>query len=399
MLNDTELKKAKILDKEYALYDGDGLQVTIRPTGTKAFEFKYTTPDKRRQKIVIGKYPIMTLAEARDKRIELQKIVSLGKDPKIEREAQKNKGVILKLVAIDYMKHIKSDLAPNTYKRNSGIINREIIRQLGNKPIAEITRFDVLRMIRDMEARDIVASSKMALKIITRMFRYALSEGVIEHNVCLDVDRGVLKKDTKENYPHLINPKELGVLISKVKTCSDVTRLAIMFAMHTFLRPHNVRHLEWTEIDFDNRVIVISGEKMKTRKPHIVPLTDSTVKILNEARNKRKYVFSTSYKPMSEMAMQEALKRRGYEHIQTVHGFRHTASTILNENISKHGIHSDAIEKQLAHVVSGVKGVYNKAEYLEERVKLMRWWSQFLEELSRTPHGHTEQSCVHASQA
>ena len=151
-----------------------------------------------------------------------------------------------------------------------------------------------------------------------------------------------------------------------------------MFAMHTFLRPFNVRYLEWCEVDIDNKVIVIPQEKMKTRKPHIVPLTDSTIKILNEAKSfKSKYVFSSTKKPMSEMAMQEALKRRGYEHRQTVHGFRHTALTILNENISKHMVHSEAIEKQLAHVTGGIKGVYNKAKYLEERIKMMRWWSEY----------------------
>lgn len=383
MLNDSEIKRAKIQDKEYALYDGDGLQITIRPTGTKAFEFRYTSPTtKRKQKIVIGKYPLMTLLEAREKRFELMKQVSLGKDPKEERNAQLNKGVTVKSIALRYMKYIKTELAPNTYKRNCGIINREIIEQLGQKPINEVTRFDVLKRVRDMEEKGIISTSKMALKIITRMFRYALSEGVIEHNVCLDVDRRVLKREPKQNLPHLTSEKDLSELIVSIQTCSDITRCAIMFAMHTFLRPFNVRCLEWGEVDIDNRVIVIPGEKMKTRKPHIVPLTDTTIKILNEARSfKSNYVFSRTNKPMSEMAMQEALKRRGYEHRQTIHGFRHTASTILNENIPLHGVHTDAIEKQLAHVIGGVKGVYNKAEYLQERIKLMQWWSQYLERL------------------
>ena len=383
MLNDSELKRAKIKDKEYALYDGDGLQVTIRPTGTKAFEFRYTSPTtKRKQKIVIGKYPLMSLLEAREKRFELMKIVSLGKDPKEEREAHRNKGVTVKMIALSYMKYIKTELAPNTYKRNCGIINREIIWQLGSNPINEVTRFDVLKMIRDMEARGIIATSKMTLKIITRMFRYALSEGAIEHNVCLDVDRGILKKDTGKNFPHITNPKELSELISKVQTCTDITRLAIMFSMHTFLRPFNVRFLEWSEVDIDNKMILIPAEKMKTRKPHMIPLTESTIKILNEAKSfKSRYVFSRTNKPISEMAMQEALKRRGYEHRQTVHGFRHTASTILNENISEHGVHTDAIEKQLAHVTGGIKGIYNKAEYLQERIKLMQWWSEYLNKL------------------
>ena len=164
MLNDSEIKRAKIQDKEHVLYDGDGLQLTIRPTGTKAFEFRYTSPTtKRKQKIVIGKYPIMSLLEAREKRFELMKQIALGKDPKEERDAQQNKGITVKLVALSYMKYIKTELAPNTYKRNCGIINREIIGQLGEKPINEVTRFDVLKMVRDMEARGIVSTSKMAL--------------------------------------------------------------------------------------------------------------------------------------------------------------------------------------------------------------------------------------------
>ena len=111
MLNDSEIKRAKIKNNEYALYDGDGLQVTIRPTGTKAFEFRYTSPTtKRKQKIVIGKYPLMSLLEAREKRFELMKIVSLGKDPKEEREAHRNKGVTVKMIALSYMKYIKTEL-------------------------------------------------------------------------------------------------------------------------------------------------------------------------------------------------------------------------------------------------------------------------------------------------
>lgn len=385
-LSDAEIKKAKPQEKEFVLYDGEGLQLTIRPNGTKSFEFRYTSPlTKKKQKITIGKYPIITLAEAREKRLEFLKMIHNGMDPKVERDTKGE--ITVEYVCEKFKEHIKDGLAPNTYKRNAGIIERDIKRVLGKHAINDVTRFDVVHMIKSMESRGVSESAKMALKIATRIWRYALSFGWIEHNICLDVDREIFKKTTPKNLAHTTDVKELKNIIEAVykSQIAPIVKLAILFSMHTFLRPGNVRFLEWEEIDFQACMISISAEKMKMRKAHMVPLSKEVITLLEEARKlngSNKYVFLMhTGKVMSDMTMNRALERMGYKGVQTTHGFRHTASTILHENIAEHGVHSDAIERQLAHVTGGVKGVYNKAEYISERVKLMNWWSGFLYKL------------------
>jgi integrase len=204
------------------------------------------------------------------------------------------------------------------------------------------------------------------------------------HNICLDVDRGIIKKSLSKNLPHMLEIESIKEMLEKIhlSQIAPIVKLAILFSLHTFLRPHNVRFLEWSEVDFDNKVIAISHEKMKMRKAHITPLSYEVIRLLKEAwklNGHCQYVFLMSTgKVMSDMTMNRSLERMGYKDKQTTHGFRHTASTILNENIITHGVHSDAIERQMAHVAGGIRGVYNKAEYISERVKLMHWWSSFL---------------------
>ena len=212
----------------------------------------------------------------------------------------------------------------------------------------------------------------------------SVSAGYVEHNICLDVDRSILKKTTPKNLAHTTDKNELAKIMCSVykSQIAPIIKLAILFSIHTFLRPGNVRFLEWEEIDFENRVISISAEKMKMKKSHLVPLSDASIVLLNEARKlngKSQYVFSINPgKVMNDMSMNRSLERMGYLGVQTTHGFRHTASTLLHEHIGEHGVHSDAIERQMAHVTGGIRGVYNKAEYISERVKLMHWWSDFL---------------------
>lgn len=387
-LSDTEIKRAKVDEKDYALYDGSGLQLTVRKNGSKIFEFRYKSPiTGKPQKITIGKYPIVTLAEARETRAEYQKTLLKGIDPKEEREATKHDGILFKTVAEEYKKHIKSEQADATFQRTNGIIENELLRVFGNKPIKDITRFNILALIREIEERGHIANAKKTLSATVGFLRFALSCGYVEHNVARDIDKGMLKRYEPTNHPHIENVDELKELAVAMytKKANPVIKLGSFFAMHTFLRPGNVRLLKWEWVDFDNRVVTVPAEMMKTRKPHLVPLSDETIRLLREAHKinaKKEYVFTMqSGKPLSKVEIGRFLKKCGYKGTQTAHGFRHTASTILHENMGKHGIHSEAIERQLAHVEGGVKGVYNKAEYLEERVKLMHWWSQYLTSL------------------
>lgn len=384
-LSDAEIKRAKILEKDYALYDGSGLQLTVRTNGSKIFEFRYKSPTTQKaQKITLGKYPILSLFEAREKRSKLQKILLNGMDPKEERDAVRNDGILFQKVALEYEKFIKSQLAETTFKRSSGLIHKELMTIFAKKPIKEITRFQILALVREIEDRGYIVNAKKALSVMSGLLRYALSCGYVEHNVALDIDKAMLKKSETTNYAHIEEQDRLKTLITAMHQgkANPIIKLATFFALHTFLRPKNVRFLEWTEIDFDNRVILINGEKMKMKKPHLVPLTDATITLLREIKKHNahhQYVFTMpSGSVLASNEINRFLKKIGFAQEQKVHGFRHTASTILHESMHLHGVHSDAIERQLAHAEMGVKGVYNKAEYISERVKLMHWWSDFV---------------------
>ena len=154
------------------------------------------------------------------------------------------------------------------------------------------------------------------------------------------------------------------------------------------MRPFNIRYAEWDEFDIENKIWKIPADKMKMKLTHIVPLTDSMIKIIKEtepfSRHRSKYLFPSptdTKRTVSENTLGSGLKRMGYNGQMTVHGFRHTASTLLHENMHKHGVHSEAIEVQMAHVDGSMRGIYNHAKYLEERIRLMNWWSDFIDHL------------------
>lgn len=395
-LSDMEIKRAKVGEKDYALYDGSGLQLTIRKNGSKVFEFRYDSPEtQRKQKITIGKYPIVTLADARNTRAEYQKMLSKGVNPKKDKVTIDQDIILFNKVAEEYEKLIQRKLAKSTFDRTKGLIDQEILRVFANKPIKDITRFHILALVREIEDRGHIANAKKVLSAITGLLRFALSCGYVEHNVALDIDKQMLIKYEPTNHPHIEKEEGLKELVAIMheKKANRIIKLASFFALHTFLRPGNVRFLKWKWIDFDNKTATIPAENMKTRKPHIVPLTDETIFLLKEAHkinSQEEHVFTMqSGKPIVQVEIGRFLKKCGYGREQTAHGFRHTASTILHENINVHGIHSEAIERQMAHVEGGIKGVYNKAEYISERIKLMHWWSKYLASLY-TAENHSD---------
>ena len=380
-LTELEVKKAKPKDKEYSLYDGDGLQLVIKPTGLKSWIYRYKSPvTKKVVKLTIGKYPYITLKNARNTKTEYYLMLREGKDPRKLKEKQ---STLLKDILSEYLKKLEKELSENTLKRDRIYINKDILPTLGDMEVSEITRYYVIETLRRLEKRGSLASLNKAMGFLNRFWRYMLSLGLVERNIVLDIDRSIFKKHKEKNFPHLTDINKIRELYDTIYLYQDViTRNALLFGMHTFLRAYNIRYLEWCEIDFKTHTINIPAEKMKTRRPHIVPISLQVEKILREMElinGDKRYVFLTARgKVMSDATMNKALARLGYKGIQTAHGFRHSASTILHENIHIHGIRSDVIERQLAHVDNSIRGVYNKALYIEERRELMKWWSEFL---------------------
>lgn len=393
-LKDTDIRKAKAADKEYFLRDGDGLVLAITTGGKKIWRLKYIL-NKKENTISLGQYPDVSLADARIEKDKFRKMISNGQDPSLYKKHQKHLNEVkrentFEAIAISYMEH-RSDLNESYAKRTKRALERDFFPFLTNRNIDDIKPLEMLEIIKRIEQRGAVESSHRLFTLIDRIYRYAVTIGRAERNIMADVDKNLaLKAHKHKNLPHLTDVTEFQVLLKMIEDYKGdfATKQALRLAPYFFVRPFNIRYAEWNEFDIENKIWKIPAEKMKMKLTHIVPLTDSMIQILKEtepfSRHRSKYVFpspTNTQRTVSENTLGFALKRMGYNGQMTVHGFRHTASTLLHENMPKHGIHSDAIEMQMAHSDGSVRGIYNHAQYKEERVKLMKWWSNFIDEL------------------
>jgi len=265
----------------------------------------------------------------------------------------------------------------------------------GHMDFAEIKRKDIMNLLQSLQEQGIAETADRISNMLNSIWRYATMFEIVEHNIIAAIDKkAVLPPRQKNHYPTITDPKEIGILLRAIDEYKgDIsTKLALIISPYFFLRNSNIRKLEWKEIDFEKKEIKIPLRKMKMPAPHIIPLTDRMIEILKQAYaisgHCSKYVFPSfisKSRVMSENTLNQALRRLGYPKEEIVyHSFRSMASTIMHEKIGEHGIHSDAIERQLAHAErSGVKAAYNHAEYLKERRILMQWWSDYLDELKK----------------
>ncbi len=382
-LTNTQCRSLKIKDKMYKVADGDGLYLQMNTSGSKLWRLRVLIDGKQTTKS-LGAYPAVSLKEARQKREDIKISILNGDDPfivLIERN--------FKYLASEYLEH-RDDLSEKYAKKQKQILERNFYPIFGDTLLEDIENSDLIKALKRMSDRGVTVLAHKAGSLLDRIFRYGVTLQYIKYNPMRDIDMSVLlKKHKAKNFPHITDPKEFGELL---RTIDDYqgdysTILALMLAPHVFLRPANIRMAEWNEIDIGNRVWVIPAEKMKMSRDHIVPLTEKVIKIIELNRdNGSKYLFPSpwsSSKPISENTMNIALKRMGYNGLMTSHGFRHTASTLLHENISIHGVSSDAIEIQMAHIDGSVRGIYNKAIYLKERRILMDWWSDYIEKIKQ----------------
>jgi integrase len=393
-LKDTDIRKAKAADKEYFLRDGDGLVLAITTGGKKIWRLKYIL-NKKENTISLGQYPDVSLADARIEKDKFRKMISNGQDPSLYKKHQKHLNEVkrentFEAIAISYMEH-RSDLNESYAKRTKRALERDFFPFLTNRNIDDIKPLEMLEIIKRIEQRGAVESSHRLFTLIDRIYRYAVTIGRAERNIMADVDKNLaLKAHKHKNLPNITNVIELQILLKLIEDYKGdfATKQALRLAPYIFVRPFNIRYAEWDEFDIENKIWKIPADKMKMKLTHIVPLTDSMIKIIKEtepfSRHRSKYLFPSptdTKRTVSENTLGSGLKRMGYNGQMTVHGFRHTASTLLHENMHKHGVHSEAIEVQMAHVDGSMRGIYNHAKYLEERIRLMNWWSDFIDHL------------------
>lgn len=394
-LSEALIRTAKRKEKDYKIYDGGGLALLIyaNENRQKLWLFDYSFLAKRKS-ISFGTYPQVSLAEARKKRNEAKEKIAQGIDPSEERKEKKaTQNPTFRDISKKWLLLHEDKITKNTFVRKKGWLTNHIYPLFGDKEFSEIKRIDIINLLQSLQEQGIAETADRISNMLNSIWRYAAMLEIVEYNIIAAIDKKVILPPRQKNhYPTITDPKEIGTLLRSIEEYKgDVnTKLALKLSPYVFLRSYNIRALEWREVDFEKREIKIPAHKMKMKAPHIVPLTDSTIEILKQAHTINAhcstYVFPSSIsnvKIMSENTLNYALRRLGYTKEEIVyHGFRAMASTLMHEKISDHGIHSDAIERQLAHAErSGVKAAYNHAEYLKERRTLMQWWSDYLDEL------------------
>ncbi len=385
-LTDTKIKNLKPADKPYRLADAEGLYIEVSPTGSKLWRFKYRYGGKQKV-LAIGKYPVISLADARDKRLDAKRLLADGIDPgQAKKEAKRAQTNTFKALADEWWYNQQegwSDHHKNTTYRR---LEMNIFPWIGDRPVREISSRELLEVYRRIENRGALEVAKRTARICSQIFAYGVAAGIVENNPGAEMSKA-LKVRPKRNWPALTDPKKLKKLLEAIDTFDGTFPVlcALKFSMLTFARPGEIRKAEWPEIDFENDLWIIPAEKMKAKREQLVPLSRQAVSILKELQpltGSGQYVFPANRgksRPMSENTVLAALRRLGYSRDEMVaHSFRSIASTLLHEQ----GWPSRVIELQLAHVDQNkIRGIYNRAEHIDDRTRMMQAWADYLDGL------------------
>lgn len=389
-LSDVTIKAAKPSEKPQRLFDAGGLYLEISPSGGKLWRFKYRFGGKEKR-LSLGTYPTVSLKNARDRRDDARKLLSLDIDPSVERKIQKAAAVerganSFEVLAREWFaKH-----SPNWAASHAGkIIQRlenDVFPWIGGRPIADVTPPELLTVLRRIENRGALDTAHRVKQDCGRIFRYAVATGRAERDPAADL-RGAMPPAKGGHFAAIVEPKHVGELLRAIDGFRGtfVVQCALRLAPMFFVRPGELRQAEWSEFDLDK------GEwryvTSKTKTEHIVPLSTQAVAILRELHaltGRGRYLFSGARDPqraMSEAAINAALRRLGYDTKteMTGHGFRAMARTILHEHL---GIQPAVIEHQLAHRVSDNLGTaYNRTKFLPARRVMMQAWADYLDKL------------------
>ncbi|WP_120075865.1 tyrosine-type recombinase/integrase [Aurantiacibacter odishensis] len=390
-LTDLQLKQAAPRERDWKLSDSGGLYILVRPNGSKLWRMKYRQLGKEK-KLSFGRYPEVGLKEARLLRDEARVEIARGGDPARRKREEKVAALIragdtFEAVAYEYIaKREAEGLAMATLVKNNWLAS-VLSKSIGHRPVAEITPHEMLLVLKRHEREGTYEKAKRLRSFASRVFRYAVATLRAEHDPCAPL-RGALINPKPKHYAAITDPAELGGLLRAIDRYegNHTTIYALKIAPHVFVRPGELRHAEWDEIDFAEAVWRIPAGKMKARRPHAVPLSTQVLELLLQLRDLNggsRYVFRSLHargRPMSENTLTAALRRMGYSGDEmTAHGLRATASTLLNES----GLWShDAIERALAHQDQNVvRGIYHRGQHWEERVRMAQWWSEHLDEL------------------
>lgn len=382
-LTETTIKNAKPKEKRYSLSDSNGLYLEIMSGGSKYWRFRYSFRNKPKL-LTFGEYPLVSLKEAREMRDKARTKRTKGENPATDDK----KAMTLGDVFEDYRKHRPGKPLSEAYLlRLISRVKKFIYPSHKDIAIKDITAQDILPILRALEAEGKLEMASRIKQIYGRLFRHAQILGQCQSNPTLAL-AGALQTKKVIHFAAIQTPEEAGALMRAISSCSaPLVKNALLFHAYTFVRPGELRHAEWSEIDFDKALWKIPSEKMKMRRLHVVPLSKQAIAVLVHMKifsGGGRYIFQNARvrngsQPMSENAEVAGLRRLGYtKEEMCAHGFRGMASTLLNEN----GWSGKIIEKQLSHEIkSDSERAYNHAQYLDKRAEMMQWWADYLDGL------------------
>lgn len=390
-LSALDIKNAKPSSKEYKMYDGSGLFLLVKPNGAKYWRMKYRIYGKEK-KLAIGVYPEISLAQARIERENARKILADGKDPNTLKRAtriaeQRHNEDTFEAIAMEWFnyKSLQSGdwVATHAYDVKSELIN-DVFPYIGKTPIRDITPRILLDVLRRMEKRGVFVRLRKVRQHCHQIFIYAMALEWVNSNPASDLAK-LLKTPESDNLPHL-KEEELPEFLRTLSSyeVNPVLQIATKILLLTGVRTMELRHAEWGEFDWENAVWAIPAEKMKMRRPHLIPLSHQVVILLKQLQkltgghNLILPGRDNPNKPRAEAVINHLLYALGYKGKTTGHGFRHTMSTILHEQ----GFNSAWIETQLAHVdKNSIRGTYNHAKYLDGRREMLQWYADYMDNL------------------
>lgn len=378
-LTDATCRSAKPAEKDYKLADSGRLYLFVRPNGAKLWRLNYEFGGKNKT-LSFGPYPQVSLADARKARDEAKAKIAKGIDPSVETVVAEDRK--FRNVARRWFNSRATSWVSSYSDRIWSRLEDDVFPKIGDKDVSAIEPMEVLALLREIESRGALEMAKRVRQTVSSVFRFAVADGKAKVDPASTLADAMQRRPRQKRRPAL-TVDQIPTFYTKLRNYDgeEQTALAVEFVMHTFVRTQEVRFAKADEFRSGSKIWRIPEERMKMRKEHLVPLTDHVLGIverLKELGNGSEWLLpdAEDRKPISENTMLFALYRMGYHSRATIHGFRTTASTVLNES----GLwRPDAIERQLAHVPENeVRAAYNAALYLDERVRMMNWYSDFL---------------------
>lgn len=400
-LTDIVVRNAQAVNKNKIFSDGYGLRIEIRPNGGKYWRYQYRFNGALKT-LALGVYPEVTLKAARASHREAYNLVAQGIDPAASRaeakaEQRKQSANTFELIAIEWLEaKIIGKKSTSHEKRCVGLLNNHILPFIGNRPIAQLTKVEVVEPLKRLQSAGSISSAHKARQVIAQVFSYANACGYIETMqklVILDDIAGVIDPiDKNSNFAAVTTPEALAQVLHALdnSTSSIVVKTAMLLMPLLFQRPKEVAGMEWKELDLEGGLWEIRAERMKLKRPHIVPLPTQAIELLKQLQPLTGHTdfvfpnFRTTKRHMTPEAILTGIRNAGLDkETTTAHGFRATARTLLAE---QKGLEYSAeiIEHQLAHEVKDPLGrAYNRTKFIEQRTEMMQRWADFLDNLRK----------------